>query len=302
MIQLREIFTHIDCAGGVLVNPDGTRINRDDYLPRLILADEVILYAQFVNISEANGTLSVEKKSFNNNISLRIIGDADQDINTNVMFASSFLPEKSNLAEGLAAFHINSNTERFAEALKNSKSKKCEFVILAKFSDPICTAVLAKDCFIAENRPCETHEFTELLPDEIMSKEELQILLDLKSPLAHTHSAADITDLDFSGNNTFLPGDGITIENNVISADTDFLSVKNHSHKLSDISDWQAPENNNSPAISYTAGEGISIVNGVISCTISAGGSDGNFVSQEDFEKTVGDIAAVLDAINGEEV
>ena len=49
----------------------------------------------------------------------------------------------------------------------------------------------------------------------------------------------------------------------------------------------------------------ISVANAQIAAYEEFGGggsNEGDFVSQEDFEKTVGDIAAVLDAINGEEV
>ena len=242
MMQYREIFTYIDCAKGTLIDSAGAKITRDDYLPRLILSDEVMLYTSFVNVNNENGKITLEKKAFDNSMTFRIIGDADNDTGTGVMFASSYIPEKSNLQDGVIAFHIKSNSRRFADILKNNKSKKCEFVILGSSADPIATVVLGKDQFIAENRPCETEDFQELPPQEIITREELSLLLNLKSPIDHshdeyasadhTHSMSDITDFNGSGGSiTYSPGKGIYIsENNEISIDYEEIAKKVHSH------------------------------------------------------------------------
>jgi cell division protein FtsI/penicillin-binding protein 2 len=108
MIQYREIFTCIDSAKGTLVSTDGAKINRDEHLPRLILADEVILIASFVNIKEENNFISVEPKSFDGSLKFRIIGDCDMNNETAIMFSGTYLPEKSELKsnKNLANFAI----------------------------------------------------------------------------------------------------------------------------------------------------------------------------------------------------
>lgn len=217
MIQYREIITCIDSAKGTLISSDGAKITRDDHLPRLILADEVIFIASFVNVKEENNVISCEPKILDNSLNFRIIGDCDRDNGTSVMFAGNYIADKSDLASGKVAFHINSNNTRFYEALGNNRQLKGEFVILAQSADPISSIVLAKDSFIAENRPCENDDFEDIETAEIISKEELQLLLDLKSPLNHTHKVADITDLEISEPEVYTAGTNITIENGVIS-------------------------------------------------------------------------------------
>ena len=59
MMQYREIFTYIDCAKGTLIDSAGAKITRDDYLPRLILSDEVMLYTSFVNVNNENGKITL---------------------------------------------------------------------------------------------------------------------------------------------------------------------------------------------------------------------------------------------------
>lgn len=250
MIQYREILCFIDSAKGTLVSADGAKINRDDYLPRLILADEVILYATFLNINEENNIINVAPKMLDGALNFRIIGDCDRDNSTHVMFAGDYIPSLSDLAAGKIAFRINSNNTRFHEALQNTKSQKGEFVILAQSADPIAAVVLAKDSFIAENRPCENADFTDVNVDEIVTKSELQLLLDLKSPLKHTHSAADISDLENISGTEYTAGSNIEItSNNVINC-----TVK-------------VPE-----SVQYTAGKGIEITaENVINCTVTPG-------------------------------
>lgn len=340
MIQYREIFTIIDSAKGTLINQDGAKISRDDLLPRLILADEVILYASFVNVKEENSIISLEPKIFDNSLAFKIIGDSDNDNETAVMFSYSYLPEKSDFAKGLIAFRIKTNSARFADALKNVRSKKCDFVILGMGSDPISTVVLAKDQFIAENRPCENVVFEDVPSAEMMTREELQLLLNSKSPAnhthdayalaKHTHNAADITDLELAPGAVYTAGTGIKIENNVISC--------------------TIQSGGGTGGIIYTAGTGISIVDGVISCTVSPGEGGGEnysagngisisddnkisikgvpyfeeeqeghiglymdknglhfagantFVTQYQLTQAIGDINTILDNINGEEV
>ncbi|MBR2508974.1 MAG: hypothetical protein IKB71_04440 [Lentisphaeria bacterium] len=311
MIQYREIFTIIDSAKGTLINQDGAKISRDDLLPRLILADEVILYASFVNVKEENSIISLEPKIFDNSLAFKIIGDSDNDNETAVMFSYSYLPEKSDFAKGLIAFRIKTNSARFADALKNVRSKKCDFVILGMGSDPISTVVLAKDQFIAENRPCENVVFEDVPSAEMMTREELQLLLNSKSPANHTHDA---------------------------------YALAKHTHNAADIIDLEL-----APGAVYTAGTGISIVDGVISCTVSPGEGDGEnysagngisisddnkisikgvsyfeeeqdgyiglymdkdglhfatelIVTKAELSQQIGDINSILDEINGEEV
>lgn len=321
MIQYREIITCIDSAKGTLVSADGAKINRDEYLPRLILADEVIFIASFVNVKEENNIISVEPKTFNGSLNFRIIGDCDMNNDTAIMFSGTYLPEKSELNKGRIAFYIKSSNTRFYEALNNAKSKKGDFVILAQSADPISTIVLAKDSFIAENRPCENVDFEDTDIEEIITKDELQLLLDLRSPLKHTHSAADITDLKVSENITYEAGNGIDITDNVISADTDVIATRefvtsqissnqqkpSFSGSYKDLAD--KPSINGieldgnitlelgDDSVIYSAGAGILISdNGVISCTVQAG------VQQDVFEQTVGNINSILDTINGEEI
>ena len=340
MIQYREIFTIIDSAKGALINQDGAKISRDDLLPRLILADEVIWYASFVEVKEENSVISLAPRVFDNSLAFKIIGDSDHDNTTAVMFSYSYIPEKSDLQNGKIAFRIKSNSTRFADTLKNVRSKKCDFVILGMGSDQVSTVVLAKDQFIAENRPCENVVFEDTPASEVMTREELQLLLNLKSPINHTHNGyaaaehfhnvSDINGLDPSGTVIYTAGHGIRIEDNVISC------------TVSGVDGGSV----------YTAGTGISIENGVISCTLSPGsGGDGevivyaagngikiedgkigikgvvyfeeemdghfglytdvnglhfaglNFiVQQKDLDQAIGNINAILDAINGEEV
>ena len=303
MIQYREIITCIDSAKGTLISADGAKINRDDHLPRLILSDEVIFIASFVNVKEENNTLIVEPKVLDSNLTFRIIGDCDCSSGTAVMFAGDHIREKSDPANGKIAFHISSSSIRFMEALKNSKQQKGEFVILAKSADPITTVVLAKDSFIAENRPCENVDFDDVPIDEIVTKDELQLLLDLKSPLSHTHIAADITDLELSAQTQYSAGTNIEITEN---------GVINCTLTPSESITYTAGENitiSESGVISakdtkYSAGNGIAIsAEGVISCTVEPGGGiEGDFVTQDEFDTALGDINSILDAINGEEI
>lgn len=305
-MQYRKIFATIDCASGTLLNTDGAKINRDDQLPRLILSDEVILITKFVNVKEENDKIILEPHNFDTSLNYRIIGDCDHDGETSVMFKEQYSQSDSDLLNGILAFHIKSNTTRFAEALKNVKNKKCEFVILASSADPISTVVLAKDSFIAENRPIETNDFVAELPDEIMTKDELQLLLDLKSSINHTHDINDIEGFDYSANTTnYSAGDGINISENIISADFEAVAAKEHSHTayaavthshvIADITDFTAGQQS-----TYTAGNGITIADdNTISVNFSVA------AKAEDLTKlsaTVGDINTILDEINGEEV
>lgn len=283
MTQYREIFTIIDSAKGTLISPDGAKISRDDLLPRLILADEVIFHASFVTVKEENNVISTEPESFDNSMMFKIIGDADNDNTTEVMFSYAYLPEKSDPVNGKLAFHIKSSSTRFADAIKNVRSKKCDFVILGIGADSLSTVVLAKDQFIAENRPCENTVFEDIEPEKIMSREELQLLLNLKSPLEHTHNADDIIGFEAPDGTSYSAGTGIEItEDNVINC-----TIQNSGNTV------------------YTAGYGINISDdNIISCTVSSsGGGDGtDYVTQEAFDTAIGDINSILDDINGEEV
>lgn len=242
MMQFREISTHIDCAKGTLITADGTKITRDDYLPRLILADEVIFFASFVEVCEENNIVTLKPKKLSGGFAYRIIGDSDYDGDTGIMFSSVFSPEKSDLENGILAFRIKSNTVRFAEAVKHSKSLKGVFVILAKSVDNASAFVLAKDNFIAENRPYEDVKFEEIPESEIMTKDELQSILGTKAPLKHTHTMAEIIDSDFQMSVVYTAGNGIKIENNVISctvepgsADGDFVSQEEFENAIGNI-------------------------------------------------------------------
>ncbi|MBR1967615.1 MAG: hypothetical protein IKA22_13510 [Lentisphaeria bacterium] len=209
MMQFREISTYIDCAEGTLITADGVRISRDDYLPKLILADEVMFFASFNEVHEENNVITLKPKKLSANLAYRIIGDSDYDGDTEIMFASAYIPEESDLENGILAFRIKSNTVRFSEAMKRAKSLKGVFVILAKSVDTLSTVVLAKDNFIAENRPCEEIEFEDIPEAEIMTKEELQVLLGAKAPLQHTHKMAEITDLEIVPSVVYSGGSGI---------------------------------------------------------------------------------------------
>ena len=299
MTQYREIFTIIDSAKGTLINQDGSKISRDEQLPRLILADEVILYASFVNVSEEKNVIAIEPKKFDRSMAFKIIGDHDGNDAGEVMFSYAYLPEKSDFDTGRIAFHIKSNSPVFAEAVKNSRIKKCDFVILGIGTEPVSTVVLAMDQFIAEKRPLENTVFEDIAPAEIMSREELQLLLDLKSPLEHTHTdyapaehlhgnyaakehqhdTNDISDLENYINSFYTAGDGISIENNVISCTVenggndgivysagDGISIANNSIAV----DFNTVAKK-SDIVSYSAGNGISISNGVISCNLESG-------------------------------
>ena len=232
--------------------------------PHLILADEVILKTSFVNVRETDNGIEMSPAALQESIVLRVIGNADYSDDSRLMFSALFIPEKSDLAQGTAVFHIQTNSVRYKEVLKNQRTVKCEFVILAISADGLNTVVLAKDYFIAENRPCENDDFTELLPEDMISKEELKILLAEKSPLKHEHPE---------------------------------YAQKSHSHTMEDIKDFSV-----TGGTEYSAGEGIEISpEGVISCTVEPGsGIEGDFVTQDEFDTAIGDINSILDAINGE--
>ena len=312
MIQCREIITCIDSAKGTLVTPDGAKINRDEHLPRLILADEVIFIASFVSIKEENNIISVEPEAIDSSLNYRIIGDCDMNNETAIMFSGTYLPEKSEPDKGRIAFHIKTFSTRFYEALNNTKSKKGDFVILAQSSDPIRTIVLAKDSFIAENRPCDNVAFEDIQLDEIITKDELQLLLDLKSPMKHTHSVSDITDLTVSGQIAYTAGNGIDITGNTVSVDTNIIATREF--VLS-----QNPENPPNGS-NYTAGNGISIsddneisIKGVRHFDEPQDGFIGLYtdenglhfagdmlITKQELSEQLGGIDSILDNINGE--
>ena len=297
MMQFREISTYIDCAEGTLITSDGTRISRDEYLPKFILADEVMFFALFNEVHEENNVITLKPKKLSANLAYRIIGDSDYDGDTEIMFASAYIPEKSDLANGILAFRIKSNTVRFSEAMKRSKSLKGVFVILAKSADTLSTVVLAKDNFIAENRPCEEIEFEDIPETEIMTKEELQVLISAKAPLQHTHKMAEITDLKIEKPVSYSGGTGINVSDNTVSVDTEIIATREYVDNLK--------PSGNSFSGSYNDLTDKPTVNGVElsgNITINSGGGvpDGNFVTQENFDKTIGDINSILDAINGE--
>ena len=253
MVQYREIRVNIDCSRGLLVSDDGTKINRDDMLPRLILADEVIMRTAFVNVHESDGNIEVQPAKLSDALSLRIIGDFDYDDNSGVMFSVAFRPEKSDLSQGVSFFHIKTNSVRFKEALKNHKSQKCEFVILGKTVDPMSTMVLAKDYFIAESRPCETYDLSETLPEDVIYKAELQSLLDMKSPIDHIHTG---------------------------------YAEEKHTHLMADITDFTAGNN-----ADYKAGTGIEITDdGIINCTLNLKDGDSGVTVTDDGRVLIGDI------------
>ena len=239
----------------------------------------------------------MKPKKLSANLAYRIIGDSDYDGDTEIMFASAYIPEESDLANGILAFRIKSNTVRFSEAMKRSKSLKGVFVILAKSADTLSTVVLAKDNFIAENRPCEEIEFEDIPETEIMTKEELQVLISAKAPLQHTHKMAEITDLKIEKPVSYSGGTGINVSDNTVSVDTEIIATREYVDNLK--------PSGNSFSGSYNDLTDKPTVNGVElsgNITINSGGGvpDGNFVTQENFDKTVGDIEAILDAINGE--
>lgn len=299
MMQFREISTYIDCAEGTLITADGVRISRDDYLPKLILADEVMFFASFNEVHEENNVITLKPKKLSANLAYRIIGDSDYDGDTEIMFASAYIPEESDLENGILAFRIKSNTVRFSEAMKRAKSLKGVFVILAKSVDTLSTVVLAKDNFIAENRPCEEIEFEDIPEAEIMTKEELQVLLGAKAPLQHTHKMAEITDLEIVPSVVYSGGSGIKISDNIVSVDTEVIATREYVDNLKPVE--------NSFSGSYNDLTDKPTINGVElsgDITINTGETapDGDFVTQDEFDTAIGDINSILDEINGEEV
>ncbi|MBQ9788102.1 MAG: hypothetical protein IJW31_00680 [Lentisphaeria bacterium] len=175
MVNYRKITLRINSADGQLIDEFYERIIREESLPRLLVADTVLAEFHFL---EENNDGDWVPKVFPEGTTYRIIGDIDDDNATDVILQAESNAQYSDLSQGVMSFIINSNTQKFADALNGRKSIKGTFVIYGINSDNLSEYfVLAKNFFLAENRPYDIDN----IPDEdclkTLTREELQLLL-----------------------------------------------------------------------------------------------------------------------------
>ncbi len=175
MVNYRKITLRINSADGQLIDEFYERIIREESLPRLLVADTILAEFHFL---EENNDGDWVPKVFPEGTTYRIIGDIDDDNATDVILQAESNAQYSNLSQGVMSFIINSNTQKFADALNGRKSLKGTFVIYGINSDNLSEYfVLAKNFFLAENRPYDIDN----IPDEdclkTLTREELQLLL-----------------------------------------------------------------------------------------------------------------------------
>ena len=168
MSGFKRIPVKIDAATGCQINASGTVVRETDYF-RLLFDETVILCCEFYDLEWSGGIVVMKEHPVAGDMTLSAFGDCDFDPATPFMFLTE---ENSNPAinhvnapgdwhgetvadrgKGQISFRINTNTERFDQALKAPGNQKYYFLILGVPAGETEKSVLAYFRFKAENRP-----------------------------------------------------------------------------------------------------------------------------------------------------
>ena len=192
MSDFKRIPILVDAATGKQIDEFGSVIRENDYF-RLLFDETVILCCQFYDVNWIDGVAELNPHRVNPTLTFAALGDSDFDPTTPYMFLSEqsqdesntvnligdwFNDETANPLDGQLSFRVDTNTERFTEALQNSSTgQSFYFCITAVPSGQTATTVLAYFKFKAENRPAASTGSPVNSDPEYLNAQEVQALV-----------------------------------------------------------------------------------------------------------------------------
>jgi hypothetical protein len=194
MSDFKRIPIKIDAATCKQINDYGSVVRDTEYF-RLLFDETVILCCEFYDVDWSSGTAVLTPHPINPTLSLAAFGDNDFDAATAFMFLteqSAVTPDTDGVndigdwhgdttadpAQGQLSFKVNTNTDRFTEAVGSGGSyKKYYFVITGVPEGETAKTVLAYFQFKAENRPSSSAGMPATADPEYYDSQQIDALL-----------------------------------------------------------------------------------------------------------------------------